>query len=92
MMNFADLSLWLCKHFIQFGVPEVIKTDGGPLFNGAAWKNFLAKWGISHYLSLAMYPESNSRVKVAKRLIRDKTGLAGNLNTNNTNCSTSKLP
>ena len=28
-----------------------------------------------------MYPESNSRVKVAKRLIRDNTGPAGNLNT-----------
>ena len=28
-----------------------------------------------------MYPESNSRVKVAKRLIRDNTGPARNLNT-----------
>ena len=66
-------SQWLCKHFIQFGVPDVIiLTDGGPLLNAAAWKNFLEKWGITCYLSLAMYPESNSRVKVAKRLFREE--------------------
>ena len=74
---------YLCSHFRQFGVPEVIKTDGGPPFNSEQWRNFFARWGIKHRLSSAMYPESNSRaeigVKAAKRMIRDNTGPGGGL-------------
>ena len=61
----------------------MIESDGGPPFNSENWRSFLARWGIKHRLSSAMYPESNSRaelgVKTAKRMIRDNTGPGGNL-------------
>ena len=84
--NFSDQTQWFSEYFSRFRVPEVIVMDGGPLFNGVAWKKFLAKWGIHHCLCSAMNPESNSRAelrfKVAKRLIKNNISRAGDPNTN----------
>ena len=44
--------------------------DLGPLFNGTAWNNFLAHWGMHYHLSLVMYPESNSRAELGVKVAR----------------------
>jgi len=74
---FEPTAKFLREHFVRFGVPNVIESDGGPPFNSYEWKKFLEAWNIRHRLSSAMYPESNSRaeigVKVAKRLIANNS-------------------
>ena len=46
-----------------------------------AFQNFLTKWGVTHRLSSAEYPESNGRtemgVKTAKRIINDNVSHQG---------------
>ena len=53
----------LRRYFINFGVPEELSTDGGPQYDSLEMKNFLKKWGVTHRLSSAYYPQSNGRPK-----------------------------
>ena len=34
---------YLCDHFRQFGIPEVIESDRGPPFNIEKWRSFRAR-------------------------------------------------
>ena len=83
--SFESVTAELNRFFRQWGVPQVIESDGGPPFNGNEFKMFLRKWGIQHRLSSAYYPQSNGRaevaVKTAKRLLQDNTSRSGHLNT-----------
>ena len=83
--SFEPLKTELNKYFSQWGVPQVIETDGGPPFNGDEFRMFLKKWGIRHRLSSAHYPQSNGRaevaVKTAKRLLQENISRSGHLNT-----------
>lgn len=70
--------------FKIFGVPLELSSDGGPQFRASATEAFLAKWGISHRISSAYFPQSNGRaevaVKTAKRLLLDNVSPSGSLN------------
>ena len=83
--SFQPLKTELNKYFSQWGVPQVIETDGGPPFNGDEFRMFLKKWGIRHRISSAHYPQSNGRaevaVKTAKRLLQENVSRSGYLNT-----------
>ena len=69
--------------FQDLGVPRRLRTDGGPQFASAAFREFLAHWKITHELSSPHYPQSNghaeAHVKSMKRLIQKVTP-NGNLN------------
>jgi len=71
--------------FVRFGVPEELSSDGGPEFIASETEDFLKRWGVSHRLSSAYYPQSNGRaevaVKLVKRLLEDNVGEDGSLNT-----------
>lgn len=75
----------LRNYFARFGVPEEISSDGGPEFVATATNGFLSRWGVTHRLSSAYYPQSNGRAEVAvkttKRLLRSNTGPSGSLDT-----------
>ena len=81
----AGLISCLRNYFARFGVPEEISSDGGPEFIASATDDFLKRWGVSHRLSSAYYPQSNGRAEVAvkstKRLLRANTGPSGSLDT-----------
>ena len=59
--------------------------DGGPLFNGEAFKEFCRKWQIKHRKSSAGYPEWNRRAELAvkplKKLIEKNMSSDESLNT-----------
>ena len=67
--------------FSSTGVPNVLRSDGGPQFSAHHTKEFLKRWGVRHVTSSPHYPQANghaeSAVKLVKRLLQ-KTSVAGN--------------
>ena len=74
----------LRKLFLNFGIPEILSSDGGPEFTASETQDFLKRWGVHHRKSSAYYPQSNGRaevaVKKAKRLLKSSIGPSGSLN------------
>ena len=81
----AGLISCLRNYFACFGVPKQIASDGGPELIASATKEFLMRWGVSHRLLSAYYPQSNRRVAVKsiKRLLRANMVTSGSLDTDN---------
>ena len=75
----------LRHHFVNFGAPEELASDGGPEYTSSETREFLRKWKVTHRLSTAYNPRSNLRaelgVKTIKRLLRDNIGKQGSLDT-----------
>ena len=73
----------LRNHFINFGAPEEITSDGGPEYTAFETLEFLRKWRVTHRLTSAYNPRANLRaelgVKVAKRLLRENMRNDGSL-------------
>ena len=69
--------------FATFGVPEELSSDGGPEFSANETELFLKKWGVSHRISSAYFPQSNGRAEVAvkkcKRLLMENIDPSGSL-------------
>ena len=78
-----DLILFLRKHFKNFGVPEVITSDGSPEFVTYEVLSFLKRWGVKQRLSSACYPRVFTRaefgIESIKRLLRNNTATSGSL-------------
>ena len=85
-MNKAEgLIQALRHHFVNFGAPEILASDGGPEYSSTETQAFLQRWKVIHRLSSAYNPRSNLRadlgVKTIKRLLRENTGRQGSLDT-----------
>ncbi|XP_064093176.1 uncharacterized protein LOC135205853 [Macrobrachium nipponense] len=37
-----------CRYFREVGVPLRLRTDGGPQFTSAEFKDFMKRWGVRH--------------------------------------------
>ena len=63
--------------FTHIGVPQVLKSDGGPQFTARHTKEFLRRWGVTQHISSPHYPQANGHaeasVKATKRLIQKST-------------------
>ena len=63
--------------FAVTGVPNSLKTDGGPQFTARHTRDFLHRWGVTHQVSSPHYPQSNGHaeaaVKTVKRLVQKCT-------------------
>ena len=70
--------------FRNLGVPRRLRTDGGPQFSSAEFREFTKSWGIQHDMTSPHMPNSNghaeAHVKALKNLL-GKTTQKGNLNT-----------
>ena len=66
----------LGEHFSRFGVPEVIRSDGGPQFVSHEFENFCRSFEIHHSRSAPYHPQGNGAaeraVQTAKRLVKTK--------------------
>ena len=71
-----------CCYFREVGVSLRLRTDGGPSFTSADFRNFTERWGVHHVVTSPHYPQSNGHaeaaVKAAKHLII-KTVPTGNI-------------
>ena len=60
---FSKVMLALEKIFAMLGLPEEIKTDNGPLFQGQEFMDFLASLGIHHRKITPLWPQANGEVE-----------------------------
>ena len=61
--SFNILAPVLEKVFAIFGLPEEIKTDNGPPFQGTEFKEFLEHLGIRHRRITPQWPQANGEVE-----------------------------
>merc|ERR1711954_113634 len=77
----------LRQHFVTFGVPVEVSSDGGPQMISSEVEKFFSKWGVRHRVSSAYFPHSNNRaetaVKTCKRLLMENMDDQGELDTDN---------
>ena len=45
--------------FSRLGIPEVVRSDNGPQYSSATFKEFAETWGFKHVTSSPEYPKSN---------------------------------
>ena len=50
----------LREFLTTYGVPDQLATDGGSNYMAQATQTFLKTWGVSHIVSSAYHPHSNS--------------------------------
>ena len=81
----------LSKWFLTFGLPLVIRSDGGPQFR-SQFSTFCQERNIKHELSSAYNPTSNSlaesTVNQAKHFLKRSVPLVSNFSRNLLPCST----
>jgi len=53
----------LKKLFMEFGLPECIKTDNGSPMNGTQFSEFLQSFGIKHRKIMPCWPQANGTVE-----------------------------
>ena len=74
----------LIEAFTNWGIPEILVTDGGPQFTAHTTQEFLRKWGVHHRITSAYNPHANLRaetgVKSMKRILTDNVGHGMKLN------------
>ena len=60
--------------FSTFGIPDVVKSDGGLQFNSMLFRKFAKEYDFVHYLSDPYYTQGNAcaerAVRTAKRLLK----------------------
>ncbi|GFN77938.1 Pol polyprotein [Plakobranchus ocellatus] len=58
------------KIFAEFGIPDELKTDNGPLFNGIGSKTYLEHMGIKHRKITPRWPQANAETERVMRAIK----------------------
>lgn len=65
--------LILKRQFARHGIPDTLRTDNGPQFASAVFRNFATEWQFHHITSSPRYAQSNGKVenaiKTAKRIM-----------------------
>ena len=49
--------------FARHGVPEVVKSDNGPLYSSGEFAELAKTWGFRHVTSIPFYPQYNGLVE-----------------------------
>lgn len=73
-----------CKYFREVGVPLRLRTDGGPQFTSADFRDFTERWGVHHVITSPHYPQSNGHAEAAVKSVKYlilKTAPSGNIDT-----------
>ena len=60
----------LNKTFAEFGVPEVVRLDNGPPFNGKEFKAFANALGFKHRKVTPLWPRANGEVERFMRTLK----------------------
>ncbi|GKC47805.1 reverse transcriptase domain-containing protein, partial [Tanacetum coccineum] len=56
--------------FARFGVPKALISDKGTHFCNSQLEKALLKYGVTHRISMAYHPQTNSQTKVTNRAIK----------------------
>ena len=69
-VSFKVVEPRLNKIFSEFGIPEVLRTDNGPPFNGKDFANFARTLGFKHRKVTPLWPRANGEVERFMRTIK----------------------
>ena len=67
----AAITCHLKGIFARHGIPETMRTDNGPQFQGEDFRKFCRTWGIKHVTSSPGFPQSNGKVESAVKIIKN---------------------
>ena len=56
--------------FSATGVPEVLRSDGGPQYKSKSLNEFLQHWSVRHYKSSPYYPQSNGHAEASVKAVK----------------------
>lgn len=73
---FHHLQPMLERTFALFGLPQVIKTDNGPPFQGGEFKQFLNQIGVKHRRITPQWPQANGEVEQFMRTLNKTLRIA----------------
>ena len=59
------------KIFARHGVPETLRSDNGPPFNGSEFREFAAEWKFRLVTSSPGYPQSNGKAEVTVKKMKE---------------------
>ena len=62
--------------FAEFGIPEVVKSDNGPPFNGKDFKSFAKDLGFKHRKITPKWPRANGEVERFVRTVKKTVRVA----------------
>ena len=55
----------MTKIFHDFGVPDIITSDSGPVFKSEKFKSCLRQYGVHHRLTSVGFAHANTRAELA---------------------------
>ena len=66
----SDAKKFVWKNIItRFGIPRALVTDKGKQFEGKAFRNLCEQYGIKHYFSAPVYPQSNGQAERSNKTL-----------------------
>ena len=80
--NTKDVIKPIRRWFADVGVPQILRTDGGPQFASRQFEEFCRRWQVTHQRSTPHYPQSNGLAEAAVKTIKQllyKTAKDGDL-------------
>ncbi|KAK3726816.1 hypothetical protein QZH41_019607 [Actinostola sp. cb2023] len=69
-VSFRVVAPRLDKIFAEFGIPEVVRSDNGPPFNGKEFEQFAKTLGFKHRKVTPLWPLANGEVERFMRTIK----------------------
>ena len=60
----------LKKHFVRYGIPRMIVSNGGPQFTSQEFTSFMEDWGINHVTSSPMHQRANGKAESAVKIMK----------------------
>lgn len=64
----------LKENFSRYGIPKILKSDNGPAFSSAEFKNFAVSYGFEHITSSPRYSQSmgftEKYVQICRNLLK----------------------
>ena len=69
-VSFKIVEPRLNKIFSEFGIPEVLRTENGPPFNGKDFAHFARTLGFKHRKVTPLWPRANGEVERFMRTIK----------------------
>ena len=72
------------KYCGLFGIPEIVRSDNGPQYQGNEFQKFVKDWNIRHITSSPRYPQSNGfierQIQTIKKIIAKTIKNNGDVN------------
>ena len=69
-VSFRVVEPRLNKMFAEFGIPEVLRSDNGPPFNGKDFAHFAQTLGFKHRKVTPLWPRANGEVERFMRTVK----------------------